>query len=163
MADLRPRVEQLVGRLAGGRDRGAGRPAGGTVADLRPGDADFAETVARLVAMPLDRYAHEGAPLEIQVPWLGQTLWFVPDERQSEAMINEGVRRGRIWTAEELMRVVPVPTRDVVQTIAIAKLTLDGDVTEVRRRESRFLAAVPHETTLAADGPEYSPRRSRQS
>jgi len=103
MADLRPRVEQLVGRLAGGRDRGARRAAGGTLADLRPGDAGFAETVARLVAMPLDRYAHEGAPLEIQVPRLEQTLWFVPDARQAEGMIFEGVSRGRIWTAEELM------------------------------------------------------------
>jgi hypothetical protein len=163
VADLRPRVEELVGRLTAGRDREPRRPAGGTLADLRPGDAGFAETVARLVAMPLDRYAREGAPLEIQVPWLGQTLWFVPDERQAEATISEEVPRGRIWTAEELMRVVPVASRDVVQTIAIAKLTLDGDVTEVRRRETRLLAAVPRETTLAAEGPEYPPRRSRQS
>lgn len=136
MADLRPRLEQLVGRLAGGRDRYTARPTGGTLPDLRPEDADFAETVARLVAMPLDRYAHEGVPLEIQVPWLGQTLWFVPDERQADTIMGEGVRRGRIWTADELMHVLLVATREDIQTISIAKLTMDGDVIETRPRES---------------------------
>ena len=65
MADLKPRIERLVGRLAGGR--GAATPVGGSPPELRPGDAGFAEAVARLVAMPLDHYAREGASLEVQV------------------------------------------------------------------------------------------------
>lgn len=42
--------------------------------------------------------------------------------------------RGRVWTAGELLRVVPVASRDVVRTITIAKLTVDGDIVEVTRR-----------------------------
>ena len=61
VADLTPRIEKLVGRLAGGRGGGAGRPAGGSQPELRPGDAGFAEAVAPLVAMSLERYACEGA------------------------------------------------------------------------------------------------------
>ncbi len=30
--------------------------------------------------MPLDRFAREGCPMEVRVPWLDVTPWFVPGQ-----------------------------------------------------------------------------------
>jgi hypothetical protein len=136
VADLAPRIEKLVGRLVGGRGGGAADTAGGSRLNLRPGDAGFAEAVARLAAMPPDQYAREGDPLEIRVTWHGETLWFAPEERDAEALGREGVNRGRVWTARELMEVMALPdlASDTARTIAIAKMTFGGDIVKVMRR-----------------------------
>ena len=74
MADLTPRIERLVGRLTGGRDSLTPGRADGLPPELRPGDAGFGEAVARLVAVPLDQFEHEGQFLEIRVPGHDETL-----------------------------------------------------------------------------------------
>ncbi|MBI2525263.1 MAG: hypothetical protein HYV93_04705 [Candidatus Rokubacteria bacterium] len=137
MADLKPQIERLLGTLSR-----AGRPAGQAPTQveapppvLRAGDPGFAAAVARLVGMPLDQYARDGAPLEVRVPWHGETVWFVPDDRQAEALVRDDVSRGRIWTAEELLHVMPVANRGMVPTISIAKLTMDGHLVEVSARD----------------------------
>jgi len=137
MADLTPRIERLLGTLSR-----VGRPAGKAPAQaegpppvLRAGDPGFAEAVARLVGMPLDQYAQDGAPLEVRVPWHGETLWFVPDDWQAEALVREGVSRGRIWTAEELLHVMPLASGGTVPTISITKLIMDGHIVEVSARD----------------------------
>lgn len=96
----------------------------------------MADAVARLVGMPVDRYEHDGAPLEARVPWHGETVWFVPDDRQAEALGREGVSRGRIWTAAALIALMalPDPTPEIVQRLPLAKHAVDGDIVEVRRR-----------------------------
>lgn len=102
--------------------------------ELRPGDAGFGEAVARLVAMPLDQYARKGAPIEVEVPWLSETVWFVADDRQAKALAQEGLSRGRVWTARELSALMALPERtpDIVQSLALAKRAVDGDILEVR-------------------------------
>ena len=138
MADLTPRIGELLGNLSRAR-----RPAGQAPAQLeapppvlRAGDPGFADAVAHLVGMPLDRYARDGAPLEVRVPWHGETLWLVPDDRQTEVLAREGMSRGRIWTARELsaLMALPDPTPEIVQRLALAKREFDGDIVEVRRR-----------------------------
>ena len=131
---------------AGPSDRGPDAPdraaAGGPRHRSTPhpplpaGDPGFAEAVARLVGMPLDQNASAGAPLEVRVPWHGETLWFVLDDRQAEALVREGVSRGRIWTAGELgeLMTLPEPTPEIVQRIALVKREFGGDIVEVRRR-----------------------------
>lgn len=154
MADLRPRIEKLVGRLVAGRDSPIPRLAGGSPPELRPGDAGFAEAVARLAAMPLARYAHEGAPLEVQVPWLGETLWFVPGDRQAEALVGEGVDRGRIWTTTELMGLMCVRACNAgkVSMIALTRIASSGDITEVRfSAETTSPASPPRSPDLCLD------------
>ncbi len=135
MADLTPRIEKLVERLAGARGRGAGCPAGGSPPELRPGDAGFAEAVAYMVAMALDQYAREGAPLEIRVRWQERTFWFAADERDAVALGGEGVSRGRVWTARELIQLTALSSRNPrsLRAIALAKLAVDGAIVEVRR------------------------------
>ena len=110
-------------------------PGTGVPDALSAGDTGFADRVARVVGLPLGRFAEEGGPLEVRVPWHPDTLWLVPDERHAEILVCEGVRRGRIWTARELLDVMTLPGRtpDVVRTLALAKLTFDGDLVEVGR------------------------------
>lgn len=138
MADLKPRIERLVGRLVGGWGGGTERPAGGPPPELRPGDAGFAEAVARLVAMPLDQFASGGAPIEIRVPWCRETLWFVPDERAAEVLGRDGVGRGRAWTARELSQPMALAERrHAARILALAKRAVDGDIAEIRGQGPR--------------------------
>ena len=135
MADLRPRIDRLVDTLSG--DRSTGPPdARVTPPVLLPGDRGFTEAVARVVAMPLDRYAREGAALEIRVPYHGETLWLVPTDREAATLGREGVGRGRVWTARELSALMALPDRtlEIVQSLALAKRAVDGDIVEVRGR-----------------------------
>jgi hypothetical protein len=50
--------------------------------------------------------------------------------------VSEGVYRGRVWTATELIVVMAVPGRTpaVVQPLALAKLAIDGHVVAVGPR-----------------------------
>jgi hypothetical protein len=101
------------------------------------GGEDFTAPLERLLGMPLDQYAKEGAPLEIRVLWLPETtLWFVPDLRHAQKLMPEGIGRGRIWTAQELMDLMATRglTPEQVSLVAVAKLTFDGTLSEVRPR-----------------------------
>ena len=95
--------------------------------------------LTELLAMPLDQFMREGQLLEVRVPWLEVTLWFVPEERDAAALERIGTGRGRVWTASELMWLMAIPdrTQEVVETITRAKLVLDGDLVEVRPRPVR--------------------------
>ena len=95
-----------------------------------------AALLARLLGMPLDRFEREGCPLEVRVPWLPVTLWFIPTEADGDALAREGVSRGRIWTARELAALLAISglTAEQPQTIARAKLEFGGEVVEVRPR-----------------------------
>jgi hypothetical protein len=83
--------------------------------------------------MPLDRFEAEGSPLEVRVPWLSETLWLVPTEREAEALAPEGIGRGRVWTARKLIQLMMLRGRtpEVVRTIALAKIAFAGDITAV--------------------------------
>jgi hypothetical protein len=106
--------------------------------ERRAGDTGFAEWVARVAGLPLGRFEREGGPLEVRVPWHPDTLWFVPDERHAEMLVCEGVKRGRIWTARELLDVMALSdlTPEVVKMLALAKIEFDGDIVEVSLQPS---------------------------
>lgn len=91
------------------------------------------------LGMSLDEFQSSGASLEVRVPWLDVTLWMVPTEREAAHLMAEGVRRGRIWTAAELMQLMAIADRtpETVKTVTHAKLELDGEITEVRPRRGR--------------------------
>jgi hypothetical protein len=101
------------------------------------GTGPNATALAQLMGMPLDLFAREGQLLEVRVPYLDQTtLWFVPSESDAEGLIQEGISRGRIWTARELADLLScagLRPHDV-KAVALAKIELGGDVVEVRRR-----------------------------
>jgi hypothetical protein len=95
-----------------------------------------ATALAQLMGMPLDLFAREGQLLEVRVPYLAQTLWFVPGKSDVEGLTQEGISRGRIWTALELADLLSCAglRPDHVKAVALAKIELGGDVVEVRRR-----------------------------
>lgn len=92
---------------------------------------------ADLLGMPLDVFAREGQPLEVRVPWAPVTLWFCPDARHAEILVSNGVSRGRIWTAAELMDLLSPAdlAPEAARVFALAKLEFDGDVVAVGRRD----------------------------
>jgi hypothetical protein len=107
----------------------------GDAAPLFP-DAPQKLDVAEFLAMPLDQFAREGQCLEVRVAWHPETLWFVPDERDVAALGREGVGRGWVWTARELMDLMTLSdvTLATVRTLALAKCAIEGDIVEVRGR-----------------------------
>ena len=72
-----------------------------------PSAPDPAE-VARVLGLPLPQLDRL---LEVRVSWLPVTLWFVPGEAQTEGLLAEGVSRGRIWTAGELLDLLSISLR----------------------------------------------------
>lgn len=139
MADLIGRIDHLIGRLT--TDAATGRPcsAGAPPPELRPSDPRFPEAVASVVGMPLDEFARSGVPLEVRVPWLDVTLWFVPLDTDADRLCGEDVGRGRIWTAAELSQLMTLPglTPATVETFGRAKLAVGGDIVEVREGEGQ--------------------------
>jgi hypothetical protein len=128
MRDLTSSVATLAERL--GR-----RPK---TARVQHGVADGASALGvvdltGILAMPLGRFEREGQCLEVRVQWLDVTLWFVPEARDAEALVRDGVSWGRVWTATELMDVMAIRARtsEALRTIALAKLTFDGDLAAV--------------------------------
>jgi hypothetical protein len=128
VTDLAPALAALAESLdrPGGTKPVAG---GGTATSL---------DVTEILAMPLDRFEREGQCLDVRVPWLDVTLWFVPEERDATAIARTGASRGRVWTASELARLMALPGRTpvIVEAIARAKLAVDGDVLEVRSAQA---------------------------
>ncbi len=72
----------------------------------------------------------------VRVPWLPVTLWFVPGDVDGEVLVHEGMSRGRIWTARELLDLLTIPglAPEQVQTVGKAKIELGGEVVEIRPR-----------------------------
>lgn len=88
------------------------------------------EVIDRLLAMPLDQFEREGVSMEIRVPWLEDPLWFAPSTVDAASLVEEGVGRGRIWTAQELRGLLAIPgiTAERVRTVATAKASFEGTV-----------------------------------
>jgi hypothetical protein len=86
--------------------------------------------------MSLNEFGHRGAWLELMVPWLPVTLWIVPGEPDVTALLADGVSRGRIWTASELLNLLQIVERSqgIIESLTHTKLVMDGDIIEVRPR-----------------------------
>ena len=86
-----------------------------------------------LSRMPLDHFEREGSLLEVRVPWLPETLWFVPGEKQMEILTRRGISRGRIWTVRELMFLWSLPSLDkkTVEKLGSIKTQLGGEIVSV--------------------------------
>jgi hypothetical protein len=123
MADLTARVLALVARLTGS-----------PVATVQPTSAHDLHEGAGLLELPLDVFAAGAEMLEVRVPWWSEPLWFVPGEAAVETLVREGISRGRIWTAAELLDLLSLPavSSTVARTLATAKLTMDGNLVAVR-------------------------------
>jgi len=88
---------------------------------------------ARILQMPLDQFEREGCPIQVRVPGLLDTLWFVPGGSERDALVRRAVDRGRIWTAHELMDLSKISslTREQAQTLARIKVEFDAEVVSI--------------------------------
>src|SRR3989442_11190435 len=140
LADLRARGVEL----AAAGDRIRFRPADAVPQEardlLRAHRAEVLEILTRdrltrdrerALAMPLDVYRRQGQPIEIRVPWWGETLFFVPDARHKAALVGEAIAPHRVWTATELLDVVPAaPDATALVSLMHARKVFNGEVIE---------------------------------
>ena len=92
----RPQLPPLV--LEGGSQQNL--PAGSPIPEkaVTPVTA-----VTRLLSsMTLREFEVHGRPVEVRVPGVSETIWFVPGEPNIEKLAQRGIPRGRIWTTREL-------------------------------------------------------------
>ena len=75
----------------------------------------------------------DGLPGPLQVPYLDQTIWFVPTPGNAVRLVAKGVGRGRIWTADELWDLVsiPSPRRADLERIVRLKLAFGAEIVDV--------------------------------
>ena len=92
---------------------------------------------ARLLGLSLDDFAEQDYSIELAVPWLEETIWFVPRAEHIDDLVRDGVHRGRIWTARELKDLLSVPglTEQDLISLGRLKLAFDGEVLSVAADE----------------------------
>jgi hypothetical protein len=124
---LRPLVEEHREALRDFLRSASGR-------SIRREDGRFAAAIAKVLELPLSRFGQEGPSLEVRVAWLPVTLWFAPDDVEARRLAREGISRGRIWTASELIDALRPPEMDPqeLRVVATVKLTFGGDIVAVR-------------------------------
>ena len=108
-------------------------------------------TVTRLLGMSLEGFAKQDYGIQVRVPWLDDTLWFVPTPAHSKVLIHEGTPRGRIWTAGELRDLISLPgiDRNDIESIGRLRAAFDAEIVAVERDES----AAPSRPTEATTPP----------
>ena len=65
--------------------------------------------------------------------YLQETIWFVPTARLAAQLLEEGVQRGRIWTARDLRDLICIgrATANSLKSIARLKAAFGGEIIEV--------------------------------
>ncbi len=104
---------------------------------LRAHKAELLTTLrieARLLGLSLDDFAEQDYSIELAVPWLEETIWFVPDVEHIRELTQEGVNRGRIWTAGELADLWRIPnlTGTDIEPLARLKAAFGAEILTVR-------------------------------
>jgi len=87
----------------------------------------YADAVAE---MPLDRFARAGMIVEVDSAILGQRVWFVSGEAEVQRLLRQGIGRGNIYSAVELMSLLSLPglNNEAVKSVHVAKRLFDGTV-----------------------------------
>ena len=126
-------------------DRLRVRAPKGTVSDrdreaLRTWKPDILERLGQeehLLGLSLDEFAGQDYSVELAVPWLKETIWFVPRAEHIDDLVCDGVHRGRIWTVSELKDLLSVPglTKQDMISLGRLKLVLGGEVLSVAADE----------------------------
>ena len=101
---------------------------------------------SRFLEMTLVEFETQGHMLQVWVPWLMEYLWFVPSSAAAMILSQEGISRGRIWTAKELRDLLEVGdiTREQLQTLSRIKQEFGVEFARIRQ------AKEAHEHPLAS-------------
>ncbi|HKZ19222.1 MAG TPA: hypothetical protein VJQ57_03860 [Acidimicrobiia bacterium] len=138
LLELRQRVIEVT--VAGGRIR-LRAPAGQKVSRtlqqaVAANKADIMGVVTTapwLLDAPLSVFAQCKVAVEVHAPGLPETIWFASDADQVDRLVEQGVRRGRIWDSGELTKLWAAgpPSHDEILAIAKGKLWSNGVLTDV--------------------------------
>ena len=88
---------------------------------------------AEIFAMSLEEFGQSDCSIEVWVPWLAETLWWVPRVEQAEELVLRGVHRGRVYTAKDLTNLTTIlesspEGRDDVRRLARLKFELQAEI-----------------------------------
>ena len=119
-------------RIEARDDRLRVRAPKGTVSDrdreaLRTWKPDILERLGQeehLLGLSLDEFAKQDYSIELAVPWLEETIWFVPRADFINDLVRDGVCRGCIWTARELKDLSSIPSLTEQDLVALSRLKL---------------------------------------
>ncbi len=83
--------------------------------------------------LSLDEFAAQDHSIELAVPWLEETIWFVPRAEHIDNLISDGIHRGRIWTAAELQDLLSIGRMTQQELVGLSRLKLafGGEVLSV--------------------------------
>ena len=104
---------------------------------------------AQVLEMSLEEFEHAGFSIEIRVPWLPHTLWWVPRAEHVAGLQLHNVERGRVYTAKELNNLTSVLNsgengREDLRRLVQLKLKLSAEFVTVEPSEGdAYPKAVP--------------------
>jgi hypothetical protein len=78
--------------------------------------------VTEILDMSISRFAQAGRAVEVRVPWLDDTLWWVSGLEQVKRLLDRGVSRGRILTAGELANLGKVTGTHLNDAIRLVRM-----------------------------------------
>jgi hypothetical protein len=101
--------------------------------------------VTAILDMSLTQFAAAGRAVEVRVPWLDETIWWVSGMEQLKTLLDRGVSRGRVLTAGELVDLAKVARThpdDVVRLMRV-KLAFGATLESVEPLELHEGDAAP--------------------
>jgi hypothetical protein len=109
----------------------------------QPQDSLFSESSqlgSRFLEMTLAEFETQDHALQVRVPWLPESLWFVPSSAKATILSQEGISRGRIWTAKELRNLLEVGevTPEALRTLTQIKQEFGAEFTRFRRTKEPY-------------------------
>lgn len=107
-----------------------GSGAGGASPSQQSPGRRTSPVASDVTTMPLDRFARAGPILEVASSLLAEHVWFVSGAAEVQILVERGIPRGKIYTAQELLVLLNLPGMDgdKVKRIHEAKELFDGTV-----------------------------------
>lgn len=147
VADLRRRGAEL--RVAGDRLQVVARPGvvneqdRAALSAAKPQVLQHLTLESRLLGMSLEEFEQAGWAMELRVPWLDVTLWWVPRAEHVAELVRAGIARGRVYTAQDLTNLTRLTEnaegRADIERIAKLKLAFDATILSIGDDTQPFL------------------------
>ena len=77
-----------------------------------PADPPVPLPVDEMATMSLDRFAQDSLLLLVDSSLLGERVWFVSGRSEAQILLERGIPRGKIYTAQELLILLNLPGMD---------------------------------------------------
>ena len=84
-----------------------------------------------VLGMSLEQFARSNLTIQVNIPGCQNPIWWVPNSRVARSLVDRGVGRGCIWTAQELRLVWQGPPLQLedARTLARIKAQLGCELT----------------------------------